>query len=319
MMKFRRSTYFFFLITSLLFSKQSHVYSQRAILSTVDSPAEPPPKKERKIKRHPARKDFITFDTSMKISDRFNRRYSHHDREWRRFRSLYNCFKRKIHRVKPKLKAKYRIPRRMHFIWLGSPIPERCLKIIDSWKKFHPDWELFVWTEIQIEHFHIANKQAFDAAKNYGEKSDIWRYEILYRFGGVYVDTDFECLKPFDVFHQNCDFYTGIGYMKTSYCYNGLIGSRPRHPILKACMDRIRVGPGDNSFNGIINRTGPSLFTSCLKDYTSKHRKNVVTVPLTIFYPFPDVERGITDQNYIKRRWVRPESYALHYWAVSWQ
>ena len=36
-----------------------------------------------------------------------------------------------------------------------------------------------------------------------GEKSDIFRYEILYRFGGVYVDTDFECIKPFECFAQN--------------------------------------------------------------------------------------------------------------------
>jgi mannosyltransferase OCH1-like enzyme len=39
---------------------------------------------------------------------------------------------------------------------------------------------------------------AFDRASNFGEKSDIWRYEILFRLGGVYVDTDFECVRPFD-------------------------------------------------------------------------------------------------------------------------
>ncbi len=310
-MNFRLGSLLFFLI--LLSSFQ--IQSKRAFLSSVSTieKIKAKPSKD----RHPARNDFILFDSSMKVSNRFDRRFTHHDRMWRRFRSLYNGFKRRMQKAKPM--AKYRIPRRLHFIWLGSPIPERCLKMIDTWKRHHPDWELFIWTELQIEHFHMANRQAFDAAKNYGEKSDIWRYEILYRFGGVYVDTDFECLKPFDVFHQNCDFYTGIGYMRYAYCYNGLIGTRPRHPIMKACIDRIRVGPGDNSFDGIINRTGPSLFTNCLKDYTKKHRKNIVTVPLTILYPFPDVERGIQDQNYIKQRWVRPESYALHYWAVSWQ
>ena len=41
----------------------------------------------------------------------------------------------------------------------------------------------------------MRNKLAFSLAKNLGMKSDILRYEILMKYGGIYVDTDYECLK----------------------------------------------------------------------------------------------------------------------------
>lgn len=40
----------------------------------------------------------------------------------------------------------------------------------------------------------LKNQIAYSSAKNWGMKSDILRYEILQKFGGVYIDTDYECL-----------------------------------------------------------------------------------------------------------------------------
>jgi mannosyltransferase OCH1-like enzyme len=41
----------------------------------------------------------------------------------------------------------------------------------------------------------LKNQKAYSLAKNWGMKSDILRYEILQKFGGVYIDTDYECLQ----------------------------------------------------------------------------------------------------------------------------
>ena len=40
----------------------------------------------------------------------------------------------------------------------------------------------------------MKNNFAFSQASNWGMKSDIFRYEILMKYGGVYIDTDYECL-----------------------------------------------------------------------------------------------------------------------------
>ena len=45
------------------------------------------------------------------------------------------------------------IPKKLHFIWLGSPLTELRYLILDSWKKFHPDWEFCVWTDSSLSDF----------------------------------------------------------------------------------------------------------------------------------------------------------------------
>lgn len=155
------------------------------------------------------------------------------------------------------------IPKIIHQIWIGPrPFPEKALKWKESWQKMHPDWEYKLWTNADVQHFDFANKKYFNQATNWGEKADILRYELVYRFGGLYVDIDFECLKPFDWLHHCCDFYAGIQAIPLLFNHklrvaNGLIAARPEHPILAHAIARIkdfRQGPK------VSTRTGPRLF-----------------------------------------------------------
>lgn len=217
----------------------------------------------------------------------------------------------------PKEGNTYIIPRLIHFIWLGSPLPQECAIMVASWQKFHPEWTIKVWTDSDAKTFGLQNKIAFDRARNYGEKSDIFRYEILYRYGGIYIDTDFECLQAFDDLHKSCDFYTGI---INETLLNGLIGSKPGHPILKACIENVRIGKGDHDAGRIFEDSGPYLFTKMfLASVTEEDYGKVVALPPSFTYPFPATSREMTDQEEIKRQFARPESLAIHYWATRWQ
>jgi mannosyltransferase OCH1-like enzyme len=177
-----------------------------------------------------------------------------------------------------------------------------------------------VWTDDDAPCFPFINRRAFDDAQNYGEKSDIWRYEILYRHGGVYADTDFECLKPFDDLHKTCEFYAGVGQMKEAELINALIGSRPNHPILQALIENIKPGAGDHDPWRIIADTGPYYFTRIFLEVApSCAQGTVVPFPTTFFYPFPLWQRHRRDVVNIKREFVKPESLAIHYFSTSWQ
>ena len=90
---------------------------------------------------------------------------------------------------------KGRIPKIVHQIWLGGPVPEVYQAWMSSWLALN-GWEYKLWTDEELKTFHLHNKDLFDMAKNFGEKSDILRLEILFQYGGGYVDTDFECLRP---------------------------------------------------------------------------------------------------------------------------
>lgn len=213
------------------------------------------------------------------------------------------------------------IPKIIHHIWLGSPLPERCRVLRETWIKHHPDWQFILWTEKDIEQFGLINKDLYLAAKNYAEKSDIARYEILYRMGGLYVDTDFECLCSFDVFHHSCDFYAGVNQGPKVEVFNGLIGSRAQHPILKECLINLGISTQQHShFSKILFRTGPYFFTQqILYILRQNSADRIILFPLTYFYPWPSINNST---KHVKReeieQWFRSESFAVHHWHCSW-
>lgn len=256
-----------------------------------------------------------SFDASMSFVPHYVSPETTQNEGWKLLKQLYEDYHHKFH-----LSKEYTIPKLIHLIWLGSPLPERCKLMLSSWQKFHPDWTIKVWNDEDAASFQFTNQEAFNKARNWGEKSDIWRYEILFRYGGLYVDTDFECLQPFDDLHRSCEFYTGIGQSTDPVLFIGIIGSRPSHPILKALIENVRMGPGDNDFERIMQYTGPYLFTRVfLAQAGCCDPGTVVPFPTTFFYPFPGSQRHRQDQENVKLEFVKPESMAIHYFATSWQ
>jgi mannosyltransferase OCH1-like enzyme len=213
-----------------------------------------------------------------------------------------------------------RIPKIIHQIWMGSDLPVRCQALQATWRKHHPDWEYRLWNESDIEQLGLFNKKAFDAALTWGEKSDIARYEILYRFGGLYSDTDFECVRSFDPLHRCLDFYAGL---ENGECLvgNALIGSAPGHPILKSCIETLQSAKqGESGWQHVCNRTGPGHVTRCVKEHVMQEESDIghcVLMPTGYFFPwYPYFGQVRTMQQALNS--LRPETFAVHHWHSSW-
>jgi mannosyltransferase OCH1-like enzyme len=204
------------------------------------------------------------------------------------------------------------IPKKIHQVWLGGELPHKYRIMSESWKRFHPGWGYRLWTDKDIEGFGLKNRELFYKAKNMGQRSDIFRYEILNRHGGLYVDTDFECLKPFDDL-MYLDFFTGISYDTKMVLYVGLIATVPGHQIIKKCISSIGSYEGQDVFK-IMDVTGPYYFTRCFYETVNKDTKGVVAFPMDFFYPLPNYLRD-TKKPY---EWIKDCSYAIHHWAVTW-
>lgn len=91
------------------------------------------------------------------------------------------------------------IPKIIHYCWFGrNPLPELAVKCIESWKRFLPDYEIKEWNE---DNFNVNiipyTKEAYEA-KKYAFVSDYARFWILYKYGGLYFDTDVEVIKSMD-------------------------------------------------------------------------------------------------------------------------
>ena len=122
----------------------------------------------------------------------------------------------------------------------------------------HPDWVFKFWTDrdrqppcrgmqvyfVQTFPFKFLKKQ-YEESRNWGEKSDILRYEILYQQGGVYSDHDANALRSFDSLHRGFDFYCCLEAPHPSFAGRnittgiGLIGSKPNHPAIGAVIQKI--------------------------------------------------------------------------------
>ncbi len=264
----------------------------------------------------------VDFFESMRAHSRqFDLEYAGKSPVALAFKALYDQFfiKDFDYRQEP------RIPKIIHQIWLGSKLPQQYYQWQQTWIKYHPDWQYILWTDAEIEKLDLENKSLYDACKSYGAKSDIARYEILYRFGGMYVDTDVECLQPLDIFHHSCDFYASCDNAEKGRIIritNALIGIKPRHSIMKLCIEKIKklpVGPIRGA-EQVIAATGPGLLTECFFETSSEWHGPCVIFPATYFVPFPwsarFIEANSSDDNV--KKWIKPESFAIHYWHGSW-
>jgi len=252
-----------------------------------------------------------SFNLAMQPSSYYSPSLIITNPQWFLIKQLYDTYL-----LNPAYALQPRIPKVIHQIWLGSPLPARYKSLQQTWREHHPDWQYILWTEREIEQFGLANYAAYAAASNYGEKSDIARYEILYRLGGLYVDTDFMCIQPFDTLHHLCDFFTGVAYGRVVSLYNGLIAAVPGHPVLRTCIESIALNnnAGPSDMLAILQRTGPLFFTRCFFDVIATCTLRSVVLPVSYCYPMPEDQRLCVDYAF----WLKPETIAVHFWHMAW-
>ena len=92
--------------------------------------------------------------------------------------------------------------RSLHQIWLGpNKMPADQWKWTKQWARMcradRIEYKLWRDADVQADaiSFSMINRSALDAATTMAQKADILRLEILYQFGGIYLDTDVEPVK----------------------------------------------------------------------------------------------------------------------------
>ena len=91
---------------------------------------------------------------------------------------------RDIYENNKELKPQQRpiIPKIIHIIWVGPKTPPPVLtECLESIQKHMHQWECKLWTDKEVAQLTLENQQYYDEETNYGAKSDILRYELLYR------------------------------------------------------------------------------------------------------------------------------------------
>ena len=252
---------------------------------------------------------ITTFDKMMKSLPDFDSTYYNGDPQWHLLYELYDKNYCKKHGLSGN------IPKKIHQIWLGGGFPAKYKTWADTWLKYNPDYEYKLWTEDDIDSLDLPHREFYDTIINYGPKSDILRYYILEKFGGVYVDTDFECLRSFNDLSY-LDFYTSVGYWSHVELYPGLIACVPNHPIIQQVNKNIsNTTQKEVREKGVLETTSSYFFTRQFFEIVKDCQKGIVAFPPDFFYPFPN-HKGHEFENGLN--YVKDFSYAVHHWAVSW-
>ncbi len=208
-----------------------------------------------------------------------------------------------------------KIPKVIHYCWFGgNPLNDMAVKCIESWKKYCPDYEIKEWNESNYDvNCCVYSQQAYEA-KKWAFVSDVARYKILYEYGGIYLDTDVEIIKPLDDIVEAGSFM-GMELPK-NYIATGLgFGVEPKLKVIKEIIDDYENSVfidenGEMDLKTIVARTTDILskygFVPCAK-------KQVVA-NITIYPPEYFCPKDIR----FKELNITENTHTIHHFDGSW-
>jgi mannosyltransferase OCH1-like enzyme len=168
---------------------------------------------------------------------------------------------------------------------------------------------LRTWSHIDRESF----PETYDAlarCRSPAQQADLMRLEILWRDGGVYVDTDCEPVRSLEpLLSHGCFFGSEDGvHYSTS-----VIGAVAGHPAIRAYLDAVLDGDRVGTELPPNEATGPMFATEVLAG-----RPDVALLPAESFYPEPFADSTKRFRR-SRRRLAGPGTYVVHRWAHSWR
>ncbi|NMC72987.1 MAG: hypothetical protein GYA56_01265 [Geobacteraceae bacterium] len=152
------------------------------------------------------------------------------------------------------------IPRTIHQIWLGGPLPGQYV----TWRKrlmeLHPGWDVRLWTRETLPDYDSVMDYHDLRGYHPSIASDIFRVMVVARHGGFYLDCDTEpiaCMEPLRCHTFLCrwDGWAQLfaGHELRINSGDGF-GAEAGSPILSAYMDRCAAMRG--SQDSVLYRIG---------------------------------------------------------------
>ncbi|MCC8154332.1 MAG: glycoside transferase family 32 [Tannerellaceae bacterium] len=169
------------------------------------------------------------------------------------------------------------IPKIIHQTWKTVPLSLPFSALANTWKTFLPDWEYILWTD-EMNRELIAGDfpeflEAYDQYPRNVQRADAIRYFILKKYGGLYVDIDFECLESVEPLLMNAQFVAGKEpaahaqrFEKEYIICNAFMASIPESDFIRFVCDKVkeRSSYSINSQTDVLTTTGPFFIDRCV-------------------------------------------------------
>lgn len=207
------------------------------------------------------------------------------------------------------------IPKIIHYCWYGHNKKSKLIrKCINSWKEYFPDYKIIEWNESNSDiSINSYVKKAYEE-KKWAFVSDYMRMYVLYKYGGIYFDTDVEVLKKFPQSVLNNSCFTGIESFSKLINPGLVFGCEPHNLVVKQVLDSYNFDQFENVSIDRI-KTINMRITDLLKKsgYLLEDKEQTVSgihiYPSEVFCAYDGVNR-VTK--------ITVNSLSTHHYAASW-
>jgi mannosyltransferase OCH1-like enzyme len=221
-------------------------------------------------------------------------------------------------------KRQMSLPRIAHFTTSLPVLPEDEQRVINQFKKIHPQWDVKIWRDQDKDDLfrrHLGDQYQLVSNLPYGVmKADIARYLFLKEEGGWYIDTDYQVLKSLDEFSYH-SLVLPVSWNKddpsNSYpgldkVCNSIMASEPGHPFWDQVVfeSLLRIKKERVTVNRIEEMTGPDMLTQVLAIHPEK--ANEVFMPEQKYFHPRIKAYPVTSSEY-------PVAYGVHWCKGSWR
>ena len=187
--------------------------------------------------------------------------------------------------------------------------------------ELHPGWTYKLWTD--EDNLALIQERRPDLLAVYTGlpkpimRADLIRYVFMEQFGGLYLDTDYQILKPYDLLDYRLVLPRESEVGAPIFLGNAFFASEPMHPFWTALLEDLRTTPptalNTNSEHDIIDLTGPGFLTRVWKA-GFQGDKTILIPPRAWFHPvMPRDDRALSGIL------SNPETYAIHWCFGSWR
>lgn len=206
------------------------------------------------------------------------------------------------------------IPKTIHYCWFGgNEMPEKMKYCIESWKKNCPQYEIIEWNEKNYDvSKYTYTRQAYQHGK-WAFVSDVARLDILYQYGGIYMDTDVELLHSLDGLLYQPGFCSveKWGIVNTG----GGCGAIPGHTLIDAmirkrrrCVFEYKDGTLNLESSGSYESL-PLLKQGFVPDNKIQCVHDMTIYPSDFFHPYDYMT---------KKTCITENTFGIHHFAESW-
>jgi mannosyltransferase OCH1-like enzyme len=174
------------------------------------------------------------------------------------------------------------IPKIIHQTWKTLNVPDEWKDAVKSCKNKHKEYNHIIWSHEMMENFVKTEYSDFyDVYMAYPydiQRCDAFRYLVLYKYGGIYLDMDIICKKKLDSILEY-DIVLIKSLNVESFYANAFFMVIPNHPFIKFCVDNLPNYVNSYYYFGkhwhVMNSTGSHFLTNMVKKYGEKNIENM--------------------------------------------